>query len=489
MDPVTHKFNSPSHSRSLNRLLFHFSWSFTHFYRLSHSELVNIEKVAVCSSLRSLKSKCTIESRARRSSKIISLGHNFIMLASSHTVKSKTDIKSPTHYPCGIARTSECYVSIHSEDGNPAIANIKQALSRQVWEWGPNVTTSQDGNAPQQGWSRDVLWMMISMKAQRSHRIHHTFHVSNLKKCYADEPLAVPLDGLHINDKLHFVEEPVEIMDHEGEKQEREFQTLKDRLCNAPVLALPNGTEDFVVYCDVSGLELGCVLMQRGKDIAYASRQLEIHEKNYTPHDLELGAVVFALKIWRHYLYRTKSVIYIDHKSLQHIFSQKELNKRQRRWIEFFSDYACKIRYHPSKMNLVADVLSRKKRVKPKRVRVMNMTLQLSIKDRILAAQKEKGVVRFGKKEKLAPRFVRPFEIIEKVGLVAYRFRLPEELNGVHGTFHVSNLKKCLADPTLQVPLDEIQVDAKLNFMEEHVEILKREFKKLKRSRISIVKV
>ncbi|GKB05739.1 putative nucleotidyltransferase, ribonuclease H [Tanacetum coccineum] len=174
-----------------------------------------------------------------------------------------------------------------------------------------------------------------------------------------------------------------------SEEQELAFQTLKDKLCNAPVLALPDGPEDFVVYCDASGIGLGCVLMQRGKVIAYASRQLKIHEMNYTTHDLELGAVVFALKIWRHYLYGTKSVIYTDHKSLQHIFSQKELNMRQRRWIELFSDYDCEIRYHPGKANVVADALSRKERVKPKRVRAMNMTLQSSIKDRILAAQKE----------------------------------------------------------------------------------------------------
>ncbi|GJY30854.1 putative reverse transcriptase domain-containing protein, partial [Tanacetum coccineum] len=481
-----------------------------------------------------------------------------------------------------------------------------------------------------------------------------------------------------------------------GEEQENVFQTLKDKLCNAPVLALPDGPEDFVVYYGASGLGLGYVLMQRGKVIAYASRQLKIHEKNFTTHDLELGAVVFALKIWRHYLYGKKSA------------------------------------------NVVADALSRKERVKPKRVRAINMTLQSSIKDRILAAQKEafdesaglqrgldemiqlrndgalyylyriwvplkgdlrtlimdeahkskyfihpgadkmyydlrdrywwsgmkkdivvyvsrcltclkvkaehqrppgllqqpeipewkwegiamdfvtrlprtssglarlylneivarhgvlisiisdrdsrltlrfwqsmqealgthldistayhpqtdgqsertiqtledmlrgcvldfggswdvhlplvefsynnsyhssvrcasfealygrkcdyvllkvlpwKCVVRFGKKGKLAPRFVGPFEIIEKVGPVAYQLDLPEELNGVHDTFHVSNLKKCLADPTLQVPLDEIRVDAKLNFVEEPVEILEREFKKLKRSRIAIVKV
>ncbi|GJY16722.1 putative reverse transcriptase domain-containing protein [Tanacetum coccineum] len=351
---------------------------------------------------------------------------------------------------------------------------------------------------------------------------------------------------------------------------------------------------------------------------------------------------------------------------------------RQRRWIELYSDYDCEIPYHPGKANVVADTLSRKEIVKPKRVRAMNMILQSSIKDRILAAQKKvmdefavlqkgldemieqrsdrtlhyldriwvplkgevitlimdeahkskysvypgankmyynlrdsghdtiwvivdlltksahflpmredykmerlarlylneivarhgvpisiisdrdsrftsrfwqsmqetlgtrldmsttyhpqtdgqksvvrqlcglrlekadkkrkplefsigdyallkvspwKGVVHFGKKGKLAPRFVGPFEIIEKVGPVTYRLDLAEELNGVHDTLHVSNLKKCLADPTLQVPLDEIRVDAKLNFVEEPVEILEREFKKLKRSRIAIVKV
>nr|GEV81619.1 hypothetical protein [Tanacetum cinerariifolium] len=371
-----------------------------------------------------------------------------------------------------------------------------------------------------------------------------------------------------------------------GEEQENAFQTLKDKLCNAFVLALPNGPEDFVVYCDASGLGLGCVLMQR----------------------------------------------------------------------ELFSDCDCKIHYHPGKANVVADALSRKERVKPKRVRAMNMTLQSSIKDRILVAQKEasdesaglqkgldemvelrndralynldriwvplkgdvrtlimdvahkskysvhpgadkmyydirdrywwsgikkdidvydykmdrmaklylheivarhgvpitiisdrdsrftssmrcasfealygskcrspimwaevgeksyadkrrkplefsvgdyvllkvshwKGVVHFGKKGKLAPRFVGPFEIIEKVGLVAYMLDLPEELDGVHDTYHVSNLKKCLADPTLQVPLDEIRVDDKLNFMEEPMEIIEREFKNLKRSRLAIVKV
>ncbi|GJT34545.1 putative reverse transcriptase domain-containing protein [Tanacetum coccineum] len=130
-------------------------------------------------------------------------------------------------------------------------------------------------------------------------------------------------------------------------------------------------------------------ILQRNKVIAYASRQLKIHEKNYTTHDLELGAVVFALKIWRHYLYGTKSVIYTDHKSLQHIFDQKELNMHQRRWIELFSDYDCEIRYHLGKANVVADALSRKERMKPRRARAMSMTIHSSIKARILEAQSE----------------------------------------------------------------------------------------------------
>ncbi|GJW24028.1 putative nucleotidyltransferase, ribonuclease H [Tanacetum coccineum] len=172
-----------------------------------------------------------------------------------------------------------------------------------------------------------------------------------------------------------------------GAEQEEAFQLLKSKLCDAPILSLPDGVEDFVVYCDASNRGLGCVLMQRNKVIAYASRQLKIHEKNYTTHDLELGAVVFALKIWRHYLYGTKSVIYTDHRSLQHIFDQKELNMRQRRWIELFSDYECEIRYHPGKANVVADALSRKERLKPRQVRAMALTIQSGMRGMILTAQ------------------------------------------------------------------------------------------------------
>ncbi|GKA03195.1 putative reverse transcriptase domain-containing protein [Tanacetum coccineum] len=143
-----------------------------------------------------------------------------------------------------------------------------------------------------------------------------------------------------------------------GEKEENAFQLIKQKLCSAPILALPEGSEGFVVYCDASRKGLGAVLMQREKVIAYASRQLKIHEKNYTTHDLELGSVVFALKIWRHYLYGTRCTMFTDHKSLQHILDQKELNMRQRHWLELLSDYDCDIRYHPGKANVVADTLS-----------------------------------------------------------------------------------------------------------------------------------
>ncbi|GKA98540.1 putative reverse transcriptase domain-containing protein [Tanacetum coccineum] len=343
-----------------------------------------------------------------------------------------------------------------------------------------------------------------------------------------------------------------------GKEQEEAFQTLKDNLCNAPILSLPEGSEDFVVYCDASNQGFGCVLMQRGK----------------------------------------------------HIFDQKELNMRQQRWIKLFSDYDCEIRYHLGKANVVADAFSMKGRVKPRRVRAMSMTIWSSVTDKILVAQGEaskthasrylvypgadktyydlgdmhwwpcmkkdiatyvsdyvakalgtrldmstayhpqtdgqsehtiqtledmlracgidfgderlkaardrqksyadnrrkplefevgdqvllkvspwKGVVRFGNKRKLAPMYVGPFEILERIGPVAYRLRLPQELSGVHDTFQVSNLKKCLVDANLHVPLGEVKIDKTLRFVEEHVEIMDFEVKKLKRSRIPIVKV
>ncbi|GJT61383.1 putative reverse transcriptase domain-containing protein [Tanacetum coccineum] len=432
-----------------------------------------------------------------------------------------------------------------------------------------------------------------------------------------------------------------------------EFQVMPFGLTNAPAVFMDlinQGNDDFVVYCDASLHGLGAVLMQREKVIAYVSRQLKPHEENYTTHDLELGAVVFGLKIWRHYLYGTKCIVFTDHKSLQHILRQKELNMRQRRWLELLTDYDCEICYHPGKAHVVADALSRKKQIKPLRVRALIITVHLKLPSQILEAQnealKEENVKKnlrgmdksfeirpdgtrciknrswlplFGglrdlimhethkskysihpgsdkivkaecqkpsgllvqpkilmwKWERITMDFVtklpktsighdtiwviidrltksayfiptratdsmetltswsvqlmgpeiihetiekimqirqrlqatkdrqrsyanvrrKPLEfqvgyrVMLKVSPLAYKLELPEELSNVHNTFHVSNLKKCLSDESLIISMKELQHDDKLNFVEEPVEIMDHEIKKLKRSRIPIVKV
>ncbi|GJX00375.1 putative reverse transcriptase domain-containing protein [Tanacetum coccineum] len=216
---------------------------------------------------------------------------------------------------------------------------------------------------------------------------------------YGKESLATPrIDGFiqstpriqHLfKDRFEIGLSPAESTRTRHSKDGIPNSLIKQKLCSAPILALPKGSKDFMVYCDASHKGLGVVLMQREKVIAYASRQLKIHEKNYTTHDLELGSVVFALKIWRHYLYGTKCTVFTDHKSLQHILDQKELNMRQHRWLELLSDYDCDIRYHPGKANVVADALSCKERIKPLWVRALVMTIGLDLPKQILKAQIE----------------------------------------------------------------------------------------------------
>lgn len=138
------------------------------------------------------------------------------------------------------------------------------------------------------------------------------------------------------------------------------FRELKKRLTTTLMLILPDSNESFVVYCDASLMGLGGILMQNGKVVAYASRQLKVHERNYHTHDLELAALVFVLNIWRHYLYGSRFEVLSDHKSLKYLFDQKELNMWHKRWLEFLKDYDFRLDYHPGKDNMVADALSRK---------------------------------------------------------------------------------------------------------------------------------
>ncbi|GKA61427.1 putative reverse transcriptase domain-containing protein [Tanacetum coccineum] len=274
-------------------------------------------------------------------------------------------------------------------------------------------------------------------------------------------------------------------------EQEEAFQLLKQKLCAAPILALPEGSEDFVVYCDTSIKGLGVALMQRMKVITYASRQLKIHEKNYTTHDLELGAGTNG--------HSERTIQTLEDMLRACMIDFGNGWDRHLPLVEFSynNSYHMSIKAAPfealygrrchfkirDRMQAARD---RQKSYADKRRR----PLEFEVGDKVmLKVAPWKGVMRFGKRGKLNPRYIGPFRIIERIGPVAYRLELPQELSRVHNVFHVCNLKKCLSDDTLVIPLEEIQLDDKLNFVEEPVEIMVREVKQLKRSRIPIVKV
>ncbi|GJW99681.1 putative reverse transcriptase domain-containing protein [Tanacetum coccineum] len=301
----------------------------------------------------------------------------------------------------------------------------------------------------------------------------------------------------------------------EGEEHELAFQTLKDKLCNAPVLALPDGPEDFVVYCDASEIGLGCVLMQRGKKgldemIEHRSdgtlyyldriwvplkgevRTLIMDEAYKSKYFVHPGAVCVKVEHQRPFGLLQQPEIPIS------IISDRDGHFTSRFWQSMQEAIGTRLDLRACALDfrgswdvhlLLVEFSYNNSYHSSMRCAPFEALYGRKCHSPIMWAEVGEGVVHFRKKGKLAPRFVRPFEIVQKVGSMAYRLDLPEELNGVHDMFHVSNLKKCLADPTLQVPLDEIRVDDKLNFVEEAMEILEREFKKLKHSRIAIVKV
>ncbi|GJV21812.1 putative reverse transcriptase domain-containing protein [Tanacetum coccineum] len=387
-----------------------------------------------------------------------------------------------------------------------------------------------------------------------------------------------------------------------GDKEEAAFQLIKKKLCSAPILALPKGSKDFIVYCDASIKGLGAALMQREKVIAYASRQLKIHEKNYTTHDLELGAVTEAQKQEN---IKNEDVVgmLIENSKDPKKLRTKKLEPRAdgtlclngRSWLPCYGDLRTGIMHEPSGLlvqpeipqwkwdNITMDFITKlpkssqgyntiwvivdrltksaifvpmrgtdlmetlvrmylkevvtrhgihvsiiydhdprfasnfwrslqkalelvqeitekivqiKQRIQATRDRQKNYAdlkrkpMEFQVGDKVmLKVLPWKGVVRFGKRGKLNPKYVGPFKVLEKVGAIAYKLELPYELSRVHNTFHISNLKKCYADEPLAVPLDGFHIDDKLYFVKEPVEIMDREAKQLRQSRVSIVKV
>ncbi|GJU00997.1 putative reverse transcriptase domain-containing protein [Tanacetum coccineum] len=237
-----------------------------------------------------------------------------------------------------------------------------------------------------------------------------------------------------------------------GDKEEAAFQLIKQKLCSVLILALLEGSEDFMVYCDASHKGLGVVLMQREKVIAYASRQLKIQWKNYTTHELELGSKALGMNL--------------DMSTAYH----PQTDGQSERIIQTLDDML-------RASVIVLGKVGLEKSTHWSRNKFTRHAEKSYAQD--FALERE---VRFANGEP-KPTYVGPFKVLEKVGVVAYKLELPQELSRVHNTFHVSNLKKCYADKPLAVPFDGLHI------VEEPVESMDREVKQLKQIRIPIIKV
>nr|GEX59236.1 retrotransposon protein, putative, Ty3-gypsy subclass [Tanacetum cinerariifolium] len=365
---------------------------------------------------------------------------------------------------------------------------------------------------------RFVIVFIDDILIYSKNRKEHEGHLKLILKLLKEEELYAKFSKCEFwLSKVQFLGHVIDSEGIHGEKAEAAFQLLKQKLCSVPIFALPKGSENFVVYCDTSHKGLGVVLIQKEKVIAYVSYQLKVHEKNYTTHDLELGTVVFALKMWRDYLYEiatyvskclTCAKVKIEYQKPSGLLVQPAIP--QWKWENITMDFVTKFPNTVAGQDMIWKSLNKALGTRldmstgyhpetdgqsERTIHTLEDMLRACVLDFgkgdkvMLKVSPWKGMIRFGKRGKLNPRYVGPFKISARVGTIAYRLELLEQLSRVHSTFHVSKLKKCMVDELLAIPLDEIQVDDKLNFIKEPIEIMDHEVKRLKQNCILIFKV